>query len=42
MVAGAISFPELLASGRLELAGDPFVALRFPGLFRLPTRTVDK
>lgn len=36
MVSGAVSFPELLASGRLELAGDPFLALRFPSLFRLP------
>ncbi len=38
MVSGAISFPELLASGRMELGGDPFLALRFPGLFRLPAR----
>jgi hypothetical protein len=38
MVSGAIGFSELLASGRLELAGDPFLALRFPGLFRLPPR----
>jgi hypothetical protein len=38
MASGAISFPELLASGRLELGGDPFLALRFPGLFRLPAR----
>jgi hypothetical protein len=42
MVSGATSFPRLLASGRLELAGNPFVALRFPGLFRLPSRAVDK
>jgi len=33
-----INHPQLLASGRLELAGNPFVALRFPGLFRLPAR----
>jgi hypothetical protein len=36
LVSGAIGFPELLASSRLELGGDPFLALRFPGLFRLP------
>ncbi|HEY2436428.1 MAG TPA: SCP2 sterol-binding domain-containing protein [Solirubrobacteraceae bacterium] len=42
MVSGAISFPQLLASGRLELAGNPFVALRFPGLFRLPSHPVEK
>ena len=38
LVSGAVGFPQLLASGRLELAGNPFVALRFPGLFRLPAR----
>ena len=42
MASGATSFPQLLASGRLELAGNPFVALRFPGLFRLPSGAVDK
>lgn len=42
MVSGAISFPQLLASGRLQLAGNPFVALRFPALFRLPARTTEK
>jgi putative sterol carrier protein len=42
MVSGAATFPQLLASGRLELAGNPFVALRFPGLFRLPARAADK
>jgi hypothetical protein len=36
MVSGAAGWPELLAAGRLELAGDPFLALRFPGLFKLP------
>jgi hypothetical protein len=36
MVSGAAGWPELLATGRLELAGDPFTALRFPQLFRLP------
>jgi hypothetical protein len=33
---GAAGWPELLSSGRLQLSGDPFVALRFPALFRLP------
>ncbi len=42
LVSGAVGFPQLLASGRLELAGNPFVALRFPGLFRLPARAVGK
>lgn len=42
LVSGAIGFPELLASGKLELGGNPFLALRFPGLFRLPARAVDK
>jgi hypothetical protein len=32
-------WPELLSSGRLELTGDPFLALRFPALFRLPVAT---
>jgi hypothetical protein len=41
MVSGAIGFPELLASGRMELGGDPFLALRFPALFRLPPRAAD-
>jgi putative sterol carrier protein len=36
LASGAIGFPELLASGGLELGGNPFLALRFPGLFRLP------
>jgi hypothetical protein len=38
MASGAVQWPSLLASGRLELAGDPFIALRFPRLFRLPAR----
>jgi hypothetical protein len=38
MGSGAIGFPELLASGRMELNGNPFLALRFPALFRLPAR----
>jgi hypothetical protein len=37
MVSGGIGWPELLAQKRLTLSGDPFLALRFPKLFRLPT-----
>jgi hypothetical protein len=36
LASGAAGWPELLSSGRLELSGDPFLALRFPALFRLP------
>jgi hypothetical protein len=36
LVSGSTGWPHLLASGRLELSGDPFLALRFPMLFRLP------
>ncbi len=36
LASGAASWPELLSSGRFELAGDPFLALRFASLFRLP------
>jgi hypothetical protein len=36
LVSGAVGWPDLLAAGRLELFGDPFLALRFPQLFRLP------
>jgi len=32
---GVVAWPGLLSSGRLELTGDPFLALRFPTLFRL-------
>ena len=38
LAAGAVGWPRLLGSGRLEIAGDPFVALRFPTLFRLAVR----
>ena len=38
MGLGLAGWPELLSSGRLELAGDPFVALRLPVLFRLPAQ----
>lgn len=36
MVAGEAAWPQLLSAGRLRLAGDPFLAMRFPPLFRLP------
>jgi hypothetical protein len=36
LASGAVGWPELLATGRLQLSGDPFLALRFPNLFRLP------
>ena len=38
LATGAASWPELLSSGRFELSGDPFVALRFASLFRLPVK----
>jgi hypothetical protein len=36
LASGAASWPELLSSGRFELSGDPFLALRFASLFKLP------
>jgi hypothetical protein len=36
LAIGTTGWPALLSSGRLELSGDPFLALRFPTLFRLP------
>lgn len=36
LASGSVSWPELLSSGRFELTGDPFLALRFASLFRLP------
>jgi hypothetical protein len=36
LASGAASWPELLSSGRFELNGDPFLALRFAALFKLP------
>jgi hypothetical protein len=36
LLSGSIGWPELLADKRLELGGSPFLALRFPKLFRLP------
>ena len=36
LASGAVGWPELFSSGRFELTGDPFLALRFASLFRLP------
>ena len=36
LAGGAVSWPQLLSNGRFELTGDPFLALRFASLFRLP------
>ena len=36
LAVGAANWPELMSAGRLKLAGDPFLALRFPTLFKLP------
>jgi hypothetical protein len=33
-----VTWPELISSGRFELSGDPFLALRFASLFRPPVR----
>ena len=38
LASGAASWPGLLSSGRFELSGDPFLALRFASLFRLPVQ----
>jgi hypothetical protein len=38
LASGAATWPELLSSGRFELSGDPFLALRFASLFKLPVR----
>jgi hypothetical protein len=38
LASGAASWPELLSSGRFELSGDPFLALRFAALFRMPVQ----
>jgi hypothetical protein len=38
LASGAATWPELFSSGRFELSGDPFLALRFASLFRLPVR----
>jgi hypothetical protein len=39
VASGDVGWPELLSTSRLELAGDPFLALRFPSLFRLPAHS---
>jgi hypothetical protein len=36
LATGDTGWPELLASNRLSLGGDPFLALRFPRMFELP------
>jgi hypothetical protein len=36
LASGGAGWPALLSAGRLELAGDPFLGLRFPKLFGLP------
>lgn len=38
LVRGRVTWPQLISSGRFELSGDPFLALRFASLFRLPVR----
>jgi alkyl sulfatase BDS1-like metallo-beta-lactamase superfamily hydrolase len=38
LVSGTTKWTVLLAQGRLELAGDPFLALRFPQLFGVGPR----
>lgn len=38
LVTGTVQWPALLAAGRLELTGDPFLALRFPTLFGFAAR----
>ncbi len=40
LASGAVGWPGLLSSRRLELSGDPFLALRFPNLFRLPPQSL--
>lgn len=36
LMLGDAGWPQLLSSGRFNFAGDPFLALRLPTLFRLP------
>jgi hypothetical protein len=38
LAAGDCGWPELLASKRLALGGDPFLGLRFPRMFELPSQ----
>jgi hypothetical protein len=35
MASGEIGWPQLVSAGRLVLWGDPYLALRFPMLFRM-------
>jgi SCP-2 sterol transfer family len=39
LALGDAAWPQLLSSGRLELSGDPFVAMRLPALFRMLATT---
>jgi hypothetical protein len=36
LAAGTVGWPQLVSSGRMSMTGDPFLALRFPSMFRLP------
>jgi hypothetical protein len=36
LFTGTVGWPELLSAGRLQMTGDPFLALRLPMLFRMP------
>ena len=36
MASGDIGWPQLVSAGRMELWGDPYLALRFPLLFGMP------
>lgn len=38
LIGGSVGWPALIGSGAIELAGDPFMALRVPTLLRLPVR----
>lgn len=38
LASGVATWPVLFSTGRFELSGDPFLALRFASLFRLPVR----
>jgi SnoaL-like domain/SCP-2 sterol transfer family len=40
MAAGAVAVPTLLQEGRMCLIGDVTVIMRFPAVFRLPTRAL--
>ena len=38
LVAGRVTWYRLLGAGRMELSGDPYVAVRFPALLGLTRR----